>query len=365
VSRGPVLRYVSPKSTYHDANDGYYVLYNRVYVLAHHTPLLSVPGFSPHYTACSLTVHCFEGDTDGVWFAKSDLDEFKQQWQQYVPFLHVVQQLGLSKRLVRELADAQLLKVVPPMLTPKWRRIYFYPDSLQNLTQRLRPFTVIQKSEDTDYVLLRDVCIRHGSVRLNLVHLLSRILAGQLKAYHANTSLLPLGDMWFMRRDVENLSNQIKQERDWMSKTDVQTYMGIGQRGLQQLLASKYLVPEEGDGNKQFFARQDVEWIHGRVIFMGEMSQLLGIPYVSISRLMRAGLIPPLPVEPNASRHCYIFDRSDFNLWHQKHILLPEIEQLASELEIVAVSYRLQSLKFIVEFPKTYLREEVMRVLKD
>lgn len=327
---------------------------------------LNISTYSVHRLADAryLTAHHFEGDTDSVWFAKSELDDLKQKWQQYVPFLHVVQQLGLSKRLVRELTEAQLLKVVPSMSTSKWRRIYFYPDSLQNLIQCLRPYTVIQKSEESDHLLLRDVCIRHGSVKLNLVHLLSRILAGRLRAYHTDETLLPLGDMWFMRQAVEDLSDQIKDEQDWMNKGDVQAYMGIGYRGLQQLLASKYLVPQDGDGNKQFFARQDVEVVHKRVIFMHEMRQLLNIPYVSISRLMQAGSISPLSIESNMPRHCYMFDRIAFNLWHQQYILLPEIEKLASELEIVAVSHRLQSLKFAVEFPKTYLREEVIQVLK-
>src|SRR5690606_1679846 len=60
--------------------------------------------------ASYLTVHHFEGDVDGVWFLKSDLDELKQRWKQHVPFLDVVQQLGLSNRLVHELVNAQLLK---------------------------------------------------------------------------------------------------------------------------------------------------------------------------------------------------------------------------------------------------------------
>jgi len=170
--------------------------------------------------------------------------------------------------------------------------------------------------------------------------------------------------MWFMRQDVEDLPNQIKQEQDWMNKTDVQNYMRIGHRGMQQLLASKYLVPQEVYGNKQFFARQDVEMVYERVIFMYEMSQLLNIPYVSISRLMQVGLISPIPVDPGIPRHCYMFDRDAFNLWHHQHILLPEIEQLAAESEIKDVSHRLQPLKPILESPETYLREEVMQILQ-
>ena len=311
-----------------------------------------------------LTAHRFTGDVDGIWFSKSELDGLKQRWQQYLPFGDVVQQLGLSKRLVLELLSAQLLQQVPTHVGLKRQRVYIDAGSFQTLIQQLKTYTTIQLDNSTDRILLRDVCIQHGSVKLNLVHLLSRILDGKLRAYHPDEALLPLGDMWFMRQDVEDLSDQIKDEQDWMNKSDVQAYMGIGHRGLCQLLASKYLTPQMGYGNKQFFGRQDVEALHERVIFMHEMRQLLNIPYVSISRLMQAGLLPPLPIEPNTPRYCYIFDRIAFNLWHQRYILLPEIEQLVSDLKIIDAQLILQSLTPVVEFPKTYLRKEVMEHLQ-
>ena len=304
----------------------------------------------------NLKVHPFEGDPDGVWFSRQELDSLKKRWQQYLPIGEVVKQLGLSNRLVRDLLDNQLLEQVPTDAGLKRRSCYVYKRSLRTLTRNLKNHTTIHTGDVADVIGLHNASIRNGSVKLTVTQLLSWVLVGKLKAYHPRETLLPLSEMWFMPQDVDDLSDVVKDEYGWMNKGDVCAFLNVGQRCLRQLLGSGHLSAQLNFGRKLLFARADVESIHEKMIFMNEMSNVLQIPYVSILRLIQEGMLLPLPVKTGVPKYRHIFDRQMFNRWHQRYILYPEIEQITSELEVIPASHRLQTLKPVIEFPKTYLR---------
>jgi hypothetical protein len=307
----------------------------------------------------------FENDAFSVWFKRQDVEALRRQWERYVPFLDVVQQLGISKRLTRQLITAQLLRAVPDDAGINRRWLFIYEDSLPALLQSLKPCTTIQAQPPPEHVLLRDVCIRHGgSVSLNLVQLLQRVQAGQLAAYHADETLLPLGEMWFRVEDIDTLSEAVKTERNWLSKSDVCTYLNVRWQRLKHLLVSGILSPKQGSGNKQFFDRTEVQVIRERLIFSDEISRLLNVPYVSIFRLVQCEMLHPLPYPASQGRRYYIFDRAEFNVWHQKYVLWPEMKRLTTDEDALCLCLKAQHIEPVVNAPRVYLRKEVMNSIE-
>ena len=221
-----------------------------------------------------LTAHRFPEDLLGVWFARDELEGCKRRWNQHLPFLAVVQQLGLSKRLTLELLHAQLLRRVPAQVGLKQQGIFVERDSLQTLLNNLKPVTTIRSMPEQGIPLLL-VCIRNGSVKMDLTHVLTRVLEGKLLAYHPNASLLPLTDLWFVPQAVQDLAYSVKMECDRFTKEEVRAYLSVSWRTLYALLAKGLLCPMMALGQKQFFSRQQVRTLHEANIFSSEIQETL------------------------------------------------------------------------------------------
>lgn len=302
-----------------------------------------------------LTPHYFEADAAGVWFDRHDLARVKQRWEQYLPFLSVVRQLGVSPRLARELLKAQLLQRVPAEAGLKQQGSFVERDSLDTLLSRLKRFTTAQAIQEHSVSLL-EVCIYNGSVKMDLAQVLNRILAGKLSAYHPDKTLLPLSNLWFMPQDVQDLARTVKTEFDWFTKQEVRAYLGIGQRVMRRLLSSHMLLPVLTLGRKQFFSRPDVYAIRKECIFMTEVQAILGVPPISIVRLMRLGIL--------TAKTLSIFDRDVFMRWHQQYILMPELKKLLTDMQRHE-QFQRAGVKPVVRFPVVYSREEVMALLEN
>lgn len=307
-----------------------------------------------------LTAHRFPQDPLGVWFARDELEGCKQRWNQHLPFLAVVQQLGLSKRLTLELLHNQLLRRVPAQAGLKQRGIFVERDSLQTFLNRLKMVTTIQPMSEQG-IPLRLVCIRNGSVKMDLTHVLTRVLEGKLLAYHPNASLLPLTALWFAPQTVQDLAYNVKVESDWVTKDDVRAYLSVHWRVIPVLLTKGLLHPVMSLGQKQFFSRQELHALHETYILSGEIQKTLGIPAAFIHALVKQGIW--FPKTERRTREPYIFERLQFQSWQQLYIMLPELKQLAPDFAWIEERLQRSGVVPIVRAPLVYSRKEVMTAL--
>lgn len=308
-----------------------------------------------------LTTHRFREDISGVWLARDELERCKQTWEQHLPFISVVQQLGLSKRLTHELLYAQLLSRVPAQAGLKQQGIFVERDSLQALLDRLKTVTTIQPVSEQSIPLLL-VCIRNGSVKMDLTHVLHRVLEGKLPAHHPNASLLPLTALWFAPQAVQQLAQSVKMESDWFTKEEVRAYLSVNWRVLYALLAKGVLYPVVTLGRKQFFSRQDVCSLHEAYMLTSEIQRILGIPAISIHRLVERGIW--VPKTEHGRRAPYLFERSQFQQWQQSYIMLPELRQLAPDSVWRTEKLRQSGIIPVVRAPLVYSRKEVLAALQ-
>lgn len=308
-----------------------------------------------------FTAHRFPQDPLGVWFARAELEGCKQRWNQHLPFLTVVQQLGLSKSLTLELLHTQLLRRVPAQAGLKQRGVFVERDSLQTLLNQLKTVTTIRPMSE-EGIPLRLVCIRNGSVKMDLTRVLTRVLEGKLLAYHPNESLLPLTALWFAPQAVQDLAHDVKVESDWVTKSDVRAYLSAHWRVIPVLLAKGLLHPVMSLGQKQFFSRQELHSLHETYILSGEIRRTLGIPAVFIHYLVEQG-IWSLKTEHRTGEP-YIFERLQFQHWQQTYIMLPELKQLAPDSAWRTERLQQAGIFPIVRAPLVYSRKEVMAALQ-
>ena len=312
--------------------------------------------------ASHLTIHHFEGDTDG-WFARAELDRLKQMWQKHWTWPQVVQRLGISLEAVQVLTEAGLLRVILIEEGIKEQKTYIDADSVCTLIRDLQKQTVIRMNNEQAGVLLRAVCIRHASVKMNTAQLLKRVLAGKLRAYHPSKTLFPLQALWFASTDVASLADVVKDEQNWFTKSEVKAYLGVGWPAVTHLIAAGFLHSDMNIGPKQFFRRSDVRAVRKRWIFGGEVARLLEVPASCIGFLVRKEILQAASKPVAKGKGCYIFDRDYFMSWRQAYILTPELRKLTPNLKALQRHLNRQGVKPIATFPKVYLRKGVMTVI--
>ena len=209
---------------------------------------------------------------------------------------------------------------------------------------------------------LRLVCIRNGSVKMDLTRVLTRVLDGKLRAYHPNASRLPLTALWFSPQAVQDLAYDVKVESDWVTKSDVRAYLSVHWRVIPVLLAKGLLHPVMSLGRKQFFSRQELHSLHETYILSGEIRRTLGIPAVFIRHLVEQGIW--FPKTEHRTGEPYIFERLQFQHWHQTYIMFPELKQLAPDSAWRTERLRQAGIFPIVRAPLVYSRKEVMAALQ-
>lgn len=310
----------------------------------------------------NLSIHYFEGDTD-IWFAREELDRLKQKWQKHMTWSQVIQRLGVSLTTVQGLAEAGLVRIVPVEEGIKEQKIYIDEDSVETLIQKLQEYTVIQADVSQTGVLLRDVCVRHGSLKMNTAQVFDRVLAGKLLAYHPHETIFPLRAMWFVSEDVDGLAETVKDEQNWFTKSEVKDYLGVGWPVVTHLIAAGFLHSEVNIGPKQFFRRADVQAISQRWIFGGETARLLEVPGSCIAQLVHKGALQTASKPTAKGIGCYIFDRAYFMAWHQEHIMTPEMRKLTPNLKALQRRLKTQGIEPIAKFPNVYSRKEVLAVI--
>lgn len=311
-----------------------------------------------------LTVHRFEEDDDGQWLAREELDRLKQRWQKHIVWPQVVRLLGISLEVVQRLVECGLLRAVPASDGLKEQKTYIAEDSVYALIQALRKHTTIQADEDHAGMLLRTVCLRHASAKMNSAQILKRVLAGKLPAYHPHESLFPLRGLWFAVDDVVHLSTTVKDEQNWFSKQEARAYLSVSWPTINQLIVAGLLNPKMSMGYKQFFCRDEVSAVRERCVFVGEMARALKIPASCISSLVHQGALQPISSPLADGSGCYIFDRADFIAWCREYILAPEIGMLATNAKGMKRRLEAEGVEPIARFPNVYPRLEVMAVIK-
>jgi hypothetical protein len=324
-------------------------------VSAHTVNRLTGEGYLPRHT--------FKNDGGFVWFKRHDVEALQHRWTQYIPFRDVVCQLGISKHLARELITAQLLRVVPADTGVHQDQTYLYQDSLSFLLDDLKPYTTIQTHRPPDHILLVDILNRRTSVKLNFGQLLRRIQAGKLPAYHRRASLLPLAEMWLMRADVENLSQAVKGENDWMTLTEVRSYLGFGRRGFAQFSTLELLQPQHQSGRKHLYSASQVLAFRDQYINASQVGRLLDMSAAHISELVKSGYLKPASGPGLDQFACYLFNREYVLQWKAQYIMYREINGLVPDGNAFMKLLKKRGIRSVMGPPHVYARGAVMNVL--
>jgi TniQ len=305
----------------------------------------------------------FEQD-DSVWISRLEVNRLQQQWEQYVTPSEAVHLLGLRVGMTRALIRESVLQQVPTSEGLKWQLTFIYRHSVEDLIQKLKKHTAIQVDVQQSGLSLAAVCIRNGSVGLGLPQVLKRICEGVLSACHPNETLLPLMALWFKPEVVADLSEAVKNEREWMNLQETEACLGVGRSVLHHLIKTGLLQPTVAFGPKKLFSRKDVLALRDRYTPTQQAAALLNIPVQYIFSLIQQGLLVPLSGPSVNGHNHYVFDRAQLMALQEKHILYHEMKTLTTDIDGLMRLLKAKRIEPLVRRPHVYLRKEVMAVLE-
>lgn len=184
-------------------------------------------------------------------------------------------EMGTSGAIVQDWIDAGLMnptgtQMVSGKPQPGLTR-YDVEVFLQQLAQQVH----VGVERPDDALSLKGVCMRHNKIGVTSVKLLLRMRDGKLPAYHAHPELKPFADLWFLRADVAQLTEQIKRENNWMTLREVARLLHVSHKKVYRWVQDDVLIAQAIFSRSVYFNREDILAFQQRMMTSQEVADWL------------------------------------------------------------------------------------------
>lgn len=283
-----------------------------------------------------LTPRMLAGHRRCRWFARQELYELKQRWLDRVDVRQLQQLLGIDARPIRALISSGVLPRVPAEDCLRQREKTFVERRvLSDFLTRLQQVTQVQTDEHGSGITIKQLCARNIVPPLRYADIFTRVLAGNLLAFHSHPSLLPLNAYWFYLDDVTHLDTTLQDEQQWFTKQDAKARLGISWRCYYRLIETDYLRLTHIRGQRYCFLRSDFHTFCQQWILIGEMARTLCVHPNHLYALIRQQHdLKPVFDPKKMGYGCYIFDRRQFNRWCNALAHSAQRKQLAEDCTV-------------------------------
>lgn len=242
-------------------------------------------------------------------------------------------EMGTSGEIVQEWIDAGLInstgtRMVKGKSQPGLTR-YDVDVFLRQLAQQVH----IGMERPDDALTLKGVCIRHNKIGVTSEKLLMRVRDGKLPAYHAHPELKPFADLWFLREDVVQLTEQIKQENNWVTLREVACLLHVSYRRVYHWVKHGVLVPEAIFSRSLYFNREDIIAFQKCKMTSRQVADWLQTSTGALSVWIRAGYLPVIAGSNCEDSKGYFFDRDVIAEWHATYITTSELRHKLGQEE--------------------------------
>jgi len=205
---------------------------------------------------------------------------------------------------------------------------YLTQDDLNRFLDGLKAHVSAQPLPEQGAVVLPKAAILNGKVGMGLSAFIERVLAGKLAAYHPSPDLRPLTAIWFESNSVLSLTQQVKDENDWVSFLDTVALLGITRTVLHHWMDNGLLVPVASFARAQYFPRTAVLDLSDRCLTSDEAALMLHSNRSHLHIWAQAGYLQPLSGPGTGIPGHYIFDRLNVEDWRQAFASVAETGQL-------------------------------------
>ncbi len=160
-------------------------------------------------------------------------------------------------------------------------------------------------------------------VGLNAVSILSYVAEGKLQAYFSADRDPKLTSLLFDRSDIQQCIQSMKLENGWVSREEVTKLLKVKNVTLTRWVKVGLISPTAVHGSAQFFDREAIEKFIADHIGTEEAAKLLRVGKLTVQKWARQGKLFGVCVSgPNIDgHHGYIFNRRSLAHWYDDNFL--------------------------------------------
>jgi predicted HTH domain antitoxin len=264
---------------------------------------------------------------------RAEVLALRGQWNEFVNRTEAAEWLGVTEHMVTDLVKVSLL-VAEHNPEEGYSRWTFSKSALVDCMEKVLNCVENCSSQRTgEKASLLDLA---GAARLlfvvglNAASILSYVVEGRLQAYYSADRDLQLDSLLFDRSDIRQCIQAIKSENGWIGRKELTKLLIVKDVTLTRWVRAGLISPGAVCGSAQYFIREAVEKFIADHITTEEAVEILGIGKLTIQKWARQGRFSEVCVSgPNVDGyHSYIFNRERLIQWRQERLTFGEAAKL-------------------------------------
>lgn len=265
--------------------------------------------------------------------SRSEVLELREVWDELVNRAQAAIWLGVTERMVVDLVNVGLLSAdrCPSKGYPFWA--FSRPALLQCLESVSKHVTIRPYCEEDSrerIVNLAGAARLLSVVGLNAVAILCSVADERLQAWQITGQEMKLGSLCFDRSEIEQYICKVKLENSWVSREELTELLKVKDVTLTRWVRKGLISPTTVLGSAQYFSREIVEKFMKDNIHTDEAAEILSVGKLTVQKWARLGRLTEVCVSgPNIDGyHAYLFNKASLIQWRNERITFGEAVQL-------------------------------------
>lgn len=206
---------------------------------------------------------------------REDLEPGWRQRMAAVTTNQVAREFCSTPGIVNEWIAAGLITQTGSRLVRGTAQPSFIRRDVDDFLDRLAQQACVEPERAHNAKTLKQVCISNTQIGMTATHVLQRVLAGKLKAYHPHSRLQPFDQLWFDADDVYGLLEQVKAENNWIALREIPLFLHVELKIVRHWVKAGLLVPAVTISRSVYFDRAVVDAFRQRILRVPDVVNLL------------------------------------------------------------------------------------------
>jgi excisionase family DNA binding protein len=257
--------------------------------------------------------------------SRREVLELRSAWNESVNRAQAAEWLGVTERMVVDLVNSGLLSAerCPAEGYPSWA---FKPAALLQCLQSVSKHVEIRPHRNGDItdsgVNLVGAARLLFVIGLNAASILSSVAEGRLPSYQLAGQALNLGSLLFDRSDIEQYIHKIKSENDWVSREELTKILKVKDVTLTRWVRKGLISPTIIYGNAQYFSQDTVKKFIEDYISTDEAAEILGVGMLTVQKWARLGRLSGVCIGGPSidGHHGYLFNKASLIQWRKERL---------------------------------------------
>lgn len=264
---------------------------------------------------------------------RAEVLELRDRWNELVSRAEAAVWLGITEHMVVDLVKVGLLAAErnPGVGYPHWAfSKAALVDCLEKVLKNVMNCSSQRAGEKASLLNLAGAARLLYVVGLNAASILSAVAEGKLQAYYSTGCDPQLASLLFDRSDIRQCIQTIKSENGWIGRKELTKLLKVKDVTLTRWVRAGLISPGAVYGSAQYFNRDTVEKFIEDYISTDEAAEILSVGKLTVQKWARLGRLSEACIGGPSidSHHEYLFNKARLIQWRKERLPFGEAAKL-------------------------------------